>query len=271
MTSTEHIRAEVLRLIEIHEPDKTDSVDILMKKWKGKENDLLKTLCEKYKEKFKRMQPIKVKDYYSIGSKIGTGNYYVLRRCKRKSDGGLVAIKIITKKNLETEDLQGIDNEINMLRQLTHPNIGNLHDIYESRTKICLVLDCCDGGELFDHVIDRGHFAEKQAKKTFAQACTALQYMHSKHIVHRDIRPENILFETKEKISSIKISNFDFADCCKHELLSQPVGTPNYVAPEILRKIPYDTQVDMWSIGVVLYIILCGFPPFYDENDDLGR
>eukprot|EP00483_Globobulimina_turgida_P001906 UN01908 len=101
--------------------------------------------------------------------------------------------------------------------------------------------------------------------------CTALAYLHSQSIVHRDLKPENLLFATKDNNSAIKLIDFGLAGSCKTGELKTPCGTPNYVAPEILRRSKYGTQADMWSIGVILYIILCGFPPFYDENDDLGR
>jgi calcium/calmodulin-dependent protein kinase-4 len=136
---------------------------------------------------------------------------------------------------------------------------------------MCLVLDLLEGGELFDRIIEKGHFRESDAANCFAQMVLALKYLHDKQIVHRDLKPENLLFATKANDSAIKLIDFGLAGSIKDGLLKTPCGTPNYVAPEILRRQKYGVQADMWSIGVILYIILCGFPPFYDENDDLGR
>jgi calcium/calmodulin-dependent protein kinase I len=271
MTSVEHIRTRVYELIEKHEPNKVDSVDDLMKKWRGKENELLKTLCERFKEKHEKMAPVQIKKVFSIGSKLGTGGFAVVRKCKRRKDGVVFALKVINKKNLDKDDLVILESEVNIMRQVSHPNIVKLHDVFDSRSKMCLVLDLLEGGELFDRIIEKGHFRESDAANCFAQMVLALKYLHDKQIVHRDLKPENLLFATKANDSAIKLIDFGLAGSIKDGLLKTPCGTPNYVAPEILRRQKYGVQADMWSIGVILYIILCGFPPFYDENDDLGR
>lgn len=271
MTSVEHIRTAVLNLIMEKDPAKVGSVDALMKKWSSKENELLKTLCEKYNKPYKKMAPIHIKKVYSIGSKLGTGGFAVVRKCKRRSDGAVFALKVINKKNLDKDDLVILESEVNIMRQIEHPNIVRLYDVFDSRSKMCLVLDILEGGELFDRIIEKGHFTEKDAATSFQQMCEALQYLHEQYIVHRDLKPENLLFATKANNSAIKLIDFGLAGSCKNGELKTPCGTPNYVAPEILRRNTYGTQADMWSIGVILYIILCGFPPFYDENDDLGR
>lgn len=260
-----------MELITKHEPDKKHSVDVLMKKWKGKENDLLKTLCEKYKEQYQKMPAVQIKKVFSIGSKLGTGGFAVVRKCKRRADGVVFALKVINKKNLDKDDLVILESEVNIMRQVTHPNIIKLYNIFDSRSKMCLVLELLEGGELFDRIIEKGHFSEADASRSFVQMVEALAYLHSKQIVHRDLKPENLLFSTKAADASIKLIDFGLAGSCKDGPLKTPCGTPNYVAPEILRRSKYGTQADMWSIGVILYIILCGFPPFYDENDDLGR
>jgi len=271
MTSVENIRTRVAELVGKHEPDKITDVDALMKKWKGSENELLQTLCEKFKEQFQKIKPVVIKDAYSIGTKLGTGGFAVVRKCKRRSDNKVFALKVINKKNLEKNDLVIIESEVNIMRQVHHSNIVKLHDVFDSNSKICLVLDLLEGGELFDRIIEQGHFTEKDAALSFSQMCSALAYLHDRRIVHRDLKPENLLFEKKEKGSPIKLIDFGLAGNCSASPLKTPCGTPNYVAPEILKKMPYGVQVDMWSAGVILYIVLCGFPPFYDENDDMGR
>lgn len=271
MTSVEHIRTRVEQLIKKNEPEKVNSVNALMKKWKGKENDLLKTLCEKYNKQYSKMKPIAIKSVYSIGSKLGTGGFAVVRKCKRRQDGKVFALKVINKKNLDKDDLVILDSEVSIMRVIKHPNIVQLYDVFDSRSKMCLVLDLLEGGELFDRIIEQGSFSEKDAAMSFSQMVSALNHLHQKQIVHRDLKPENLLFASKEKDSAIKLIDFGLAGSCSDGPLKTPCGTPNYVAPEILKRTPYATQADMWSIGVILYIILCGFPPFYDENDDLGR
>jgi len=271
MTSVEQIRTAVLELIAKHESDKTDSVDVLMKSWKGKENDLLKSLCDKFNEKYSKIPPVQIKAVYSIGAKLGTGGFAVVRKCKRRSDGVVFAVKVINKNNLDVGDLKILETEVNIMRQVSHSNIIKMYDVFESRSKMCLVLDLLEGGELFDRIIEKGHFSEKDAAHCFRQMADALDYLHGQNIVHRDLKPENLLFATAANDSAIKIIDFGLAGSCKLGPLTTPCGTPNYVAPEILRSAPYGTPSDMWSIGVILYIILCGFPPFYEESDDLGR
>jgi len=271
LSSVEHIRTEILSLIARHEPNKKGELANLMKKWKGKENELFKTLCNKYSEKYSKLEPVQIKKAYSIGSKLGTGGFAVVRKCKRRSDGRIFALKVINKKNLKKDDLCILESEVNIMRTLSHDNIVSLYDVFDSKSKMCLVIDILEGGELFDRIIERGHFSEKDASVAFVQMVEALEYLHAMGIVHRDLKPENLLFETTAHDSRIKLIDFGLAGSCKDGPLSTPCGTPNYVAPEILRRTKYGTQADMWSIGVILYIILCGFPPFYDENDDLGK
>lgn len=212
-----------------------------------------------------------IKEIYSIGQKLGTGGFAVVRKCKRREDQKVFALKVINKKNLEADDLAILELEVNVMREISHNNIVELHDVFDSRTKMCLVLDLLEGGELFDRIIEKGHFTEAAAAMSFRQMVEALEYLHNLGIVHRDLKPENLLFETRGDDSAIKLIDFGLAGIARDGPLKTPCGTPNYVAPEILRRQPYGTQADMWSAGVILYIILCGFPPFYDEHDDLSR
>eukprot|EP01084_Bolivina_argentea_P053151 97582_1 len=223
----------------------------------------------------------RIGEMYDIGPKIGSGNIWVSRKCKRHSDDKIFAIKIynkcITSRGfsrgllIDAEELKRIENEANILRSLSHSNIVNLHGYYDHEKKAGLILDYCDGGELFDRIIEKGSFSENEAKKIFYQACCALEYIHSKGIVHRNLIPESILFETKGDDLAIKISGFDYVGVCKDGPCGTPCGTPNYVAPEILKKMKYKTEVDMWACGMVLYIMLCGFSPFYDETGNLAN
>lgn len=300
MTSVEPIRNRVLELISKHDPDKVVDVNILMKKWKGKENVLLKTLCEKYNEKFKRIRPVTIKQKYSIGPKINCrsiGDHITVRKCKRRADGKVFAIKIINKKDLKDEDRVMIDDEIEALRQISgadsHPNITKLYDVFDGRTKTGLVLDDYDGGDLWDKLTEDVNFrhlhnlSEAHAADIFRQYMSALAYLHKKGIAWRYGQPDNITFLSKDRYeeyysftvrclsrSPIKLVNFELAATdVDGRTLRTPCGHPNYVAPEILRsnREPYGIECDLWSAGVVLYILLCGLPPFFDEDDNLGR
>lgn len=269
MYTTEPIRSDILELLEQHDPNRALSINELMLEWKGKEPELLFSLCMQYKQKYTKMAPKKLKDLYKIGPKIGSGAFATVRKCLRKSDGQLFAMKIIKKSGYKNEEeLKLLQNEINTMRRLHHPHIIQLHDVFESPSKVILIIDYCDGGGLFDAIIEKGAFAEKSAKTIFRKLCLALKYLHSQCIVHRDIKIEDLLFKTRLDVSSITLTDFGLCDSCANGPLFKPVGTPNYVAPEILQKQEYDTQVDMWTIGVILYIILAGFQPFHDENND---
>jgi len=188
-------------------------------------------------------------------------------------------LKPLTKKNLDKDELAILDREVAVMRQVHHENIVKLHDVFENNVEMCLVLDLLEGGELFDRIIEQGHFTEKNAAHCCEQLLEALDYCHQRQIVHRDLKPENLLFTKKCKNKDVyaadewnmKLIDFGLAGSCKPELLNTPCGTPNYVAPEILRKERYGVTVDMWSAGVIFYIILCGFPPFFDENEDMAR
>ena len=182
MVSVEHIRTRVEELIAKHEPHKIDQTDLLMKKWKWKETYLEQTLCEKYNEESEKMTPKKIKDIYSIGSKIGTGRRAVVRKCKRKTDEKVFALKVIDKTKFDEEDLYLLDSEVNILRQLSHPNIVKFIDVFESRSKLCVFQPFLEGGELFDRIIEIGHFKEDIASLCFAHICRALQCLHDKKI-----------------------------------------------------------------------------------------
>jgi len=269
LISVENIRTACLKLLENNDPSKATEIDALMKKNKGSENSLLQTLCTKYKQPYVKIEPVPIKDAYSVGDKLGTGGFAVVRKCKRRTDNKIFAVKVINKKNLQKNDLVILESEVSIMRQIHHENIVKLYDVFDGKDKMCLILDLLEGGELFDRIIEQGHFSEKDAATSFGQMVSALEYLHSLHIVHRDLKPENLLFVSKQKGAAMKLIDFGLAGSCRVHPLKTPCGTPNYVAPEILQKKEYGTQVDMWSSGVILYIILCGFPPFYDENDDL--
>ncbi|GMI28354.1 hypothetical protein TrCOL_g13075 [Triparma columacea] len=215
-----------------------------------------------------------VREKYHIQPKeLGHGHYGVVRKCQERESGAWFAIKSIRKKKVGKIDV--LKREIDILKEVTHPNIINLHEVYEDEKYLHLVTELCTGGELFDRIIAKtqskeGHFSEHDAAEIIKEIIEAIAYCHDvKHICHRDLKPENFLFETPDEHSKIKIIDFGLSrheDTGPTHMMKTKVGTPYYVAPEVLNK-EYDKSCDMWSIGVITYILLCGYPPFYGDND----
>jgi len=170
---------------------------------------------------------------------------------------------------LSEEDKLGLQNEIDILTHVDHPNIVKLYQVFEDSDSYSLVMELMTGGELFDTILEKEHFSEREAADTVRPIIDAINYCHNLNIIHRDIKPENLLFSKKDPLMrTIKVSDFGLARFISLETLATTTcGTPGYVAPEILEQRPYGKECDYWSIGVVLYILLCGFPPFYDEDN----
>uniref|UniRef100_A0A8C6SFJ6 Calcium/calmodulin-dependent protein kinase Ib n=1 Tax=Neogobius melanostomus TaxID=47308 RepID=A0A8C6SFJ6_9GOBI len=161
-----------------------------------------------------------------------------------------------------------IENEIAVLHKIKHTNIVSLEEIFESKTHLYLIMQLVSGGELFDRIIEKGFYTERDASKLIQQILDAVKYLHDMGIVHRDLKPENLLYYSLEEDSKIMISDFGLSKIeGSGSVMSTACGTPGYVAPEVLAQKPYSKAVDCWSIGVIAYILLCGYPPFYDEND----
>merc|ERR1719327_2613700 len=152
---------------------------------------------------------------------------------------------------------------------MDHPNIIKLFESFEDHRNIYLIMEICSGGELFDRIIEVGSFNEGQAANLMQQIIRAIYYMHENKICHRDLKPENFLFMTRESISRNLLKIIDFGLSCEFktgQVLSTKAGTPYYVAPQVLAG-KYDQSSDLWSCGVIMYVLLCGYPPFYGETD----
>ncbi|XP_078730164.1 calcium/calmodulin-dependent protein kinase type 1-like isoform X2 [Lampetra fluviatilis] len=168
----------------------------------------------------------------------------------------------------QTEDITATYELREVLGTLKHENIVSLEDIYESKTHLYLVMQLVSGGELFDRIVEKGFYTEKDASALIRQVLDAVRYLHQMDVVHRDLKPENLLYDSPDPDSKIMISDFGLSKIqIGGDVMSTACGTPGYVAPEILAQKPYGKEVDCWSIGVISYILLCGYPPFYDEND----
>uniref|UniRef100_A0A674MDW9 Calcium/calmodulin-dependent protein kinase IV n=1 Tax=Takifugu rubripes TaxID=31033 RepID=A0A674MDW9_TAKRU len=166
-------------------------------------------------------------------------------------------------------DRKIVRTEIGVLLRLSHPNIIQLKEIFETDTDIALVLELVTGGELFDRIVERGYYSERDAAHVIKQILEAVAYLHENGVVHRDLKPENLLYADLSLDAPLKIADFGLSKIIDDQVTMKTVcGTPGYCAPEILRGNAYGPEVDMWSVGVILYILLCGFEPFFDPRGD---
>ncbi|XP_071385483.1 calcium/calmodulin-dependent protein kinase type 1D-like isoform X1 [Centroberyx affinis] len=208
-----------------------------------------------------------IKKIFDFKEVLGTGAFSEVVMAREKATGKMVAIKCIPKKALKGKETS-IENEIAVLRKIKHENIVALEDIYESSNHLYLIMQLVSGGELFDRIVEKGFYTEMDASRLIRQVLDAVNYLHSMGIVHRDLKPENLLYFNPHDESKIMISDFGLSKMeGTGDVMATACGTPGYVAPEVLAQKPYSKAVDCWSIGVIAYILLCGYPPFYDEND----
>jgi serine/threonine protein kinase len=184
-----------------------------------------------------------------------------------RKTGHRVAIKIIDRSKCKgKEDM--IETEVKILSRIDHPNIVKLYEMYEFEGKIYLVMELVTGGELFDQIVGKGCYPEKEAAQIVRKILLAINYLHDMGIVHRDLKPENLLLSEKSNKAELKISDFGLSKIFSDvEVMKTACGTPGYVAPEVLKRQGYGQEVDMWSLGVITYILLCGYPPFYDQKN----
>uniref|UniRef100_A0A8C1HBG7 Calcium/calmodulin-dependent protein kinase type IV n=2 Tax=Cyprinus carpio TaxID=7962 RepID=A0A8C1HBG7_CYPCA len=189
----------------------------------------------------------------------------VVFRCEEKQTEKPYAVKVLKK----TIDKKIVRTEIGVLLRLSHPNIIRLKEIFETEMEIFLILELVTGGELFDRIVERGYYSERDAAHVIKQILEAVAYLHENGVVHRDLKPENLLYADLSIDAPLKIADFGLSKIIDEQVTMKTVcGTPGYCAPEILRGNAYGPEVDMWSVGVILYILLCGFEPFFDPRGD---
>eukprot|EP00285_Hemiselmis_virescens_P000685 CAMPEP_0173414886 /NCGR_PEP_ID=MMETSP1356-20130122/84563_1 /TAXON_ID=77927 ORGANISM="Hemiselmis virescens, Strain PCC157" /NCGR_SAMPLE_ID=MMETSP1356 /ASSEMBLY_ACC=CAM_ASM_000847 /LENGTH=478 /DNA_ID=CAMNT_0014377093 /DNA_START=39 /DNA_END=1472 /DNA_ORIENTATION=+ len=212
---------------------------------------------------------------YEIGKSIGKGSFAVVKEGLHKESATRVAIKIVDKKDA-VFDAESLEQEIATMKKVNHPNCVQLHEVFDEPNKTYLVLDLITGGTVMDRIIAIDHFSEKDAAAVTADVLNAIHYLHNIGITHRDLKPENLLYASNDPRSpdynTIKVADFGLAKfVSESSMMKTTCGTPGYVAPEVLDPyLPftngYGPEVDLWSMGVVLYIMCCGFPPFYDDS-----
>uniref|UniRef100_A0AAF5PI69 Calcium/calmodulin-dependent protein kinase type II n=2 Tax=Wuchereria bancrofti TaxID=6293 RepID=A0AAF5PI69_WUCBA len=207
-------------------------------------------------------------DNYEVKEELGKGAFSVVRRCVQKRTGMEFAAKIINTKKLSSRDFQKLEREARICRKLQHPNIVRLHDNIQEEAFHYLVFDLVTGGELFEDIVAREFYSEADASHCIQQILESIAYCHLNNVVHRDLKPENLLLASKAKGAAVKLADFGLAIEVQGdtEAWFGFAGTPGYLSPEVLKKDPYGKPVDIWACGVILYILLVGYPPFWDED-----
>ncbi|PKA51576.1 CBL-interacting protein kinase 32 [Apostasia shenzhenica] len=206
---------------------------------------------------------------YELGRTIGEGTFAKVRFARNSETGEAVAIKILDKeKVLKNKMVEQIKREVATMKLIKHPHVVCLYEVMASKTRIFLVLEFVKGGELFDKIVNHGRMREDEARKYFQQLINAIDYCHSRGVYHRDLKPENLLLD---EYGNLKVSDFGLSALSQQVradgLLHTTCGTPNYVAPEVLNDKGYDgTTADLWSCGVILFVLLAGYLPFEDDN-----
>ncbi|KAM4050317.1 calcium/calmodulin-dependent protein kinase type II subunit delta isoform 8-T8 [Anomaloglossus baeobatrachus] len=207
-------------------------------------------------------------DEYQLFEELGKGAFSVVKRCMKITTGQEYAAKIINTKKLSARDHQKLEREARICRLLKHPNIVRLHDSISEEGYHYLVFDLVTGGELFEDIVAREYYSEADASHCIQQILESVNHCHLNGIVHRDLKPENLLLASKSKGAAVKLADFGLAIEVQGDQQAWFgfAGTPGYLSPEVLRKDPYGKPVDMWACGVILYILLVGYPPFWDED-----
>jgi len=210
--------------------------------------------------------PSEVSDKYHIRHIVGDGNFAVVRLCYSRITRKEYAVKIIDKAKCQGKEHM-IESEISILSAIAHPNIIQLHEVFDFSSEKYLVMEYVQGGDLFDAIAADIKYNETVARDMVKDLANALQYLHDRMVCHRDIKPENLLVINKQDTKSLKLADFGLAVAVREPLFTV-CGTPTYVAPEILAETGYGVKVDVWAIGVIMYILLCGYPPFSSRTNN---
>ncbi|XP_009782854.1 calcium-dependent protein kinase 11 [Nicotiana tabacum] len=212
----------------------------------------------------------RIGEKYTLGKKLGQGQFGTTYQCIENATGVEYACKSIPKRKLLCrEDYEDVWREIQIMHHLSeHPYVVRIKGTYEDNLFVHIVMELCKGGELFDRIVEKGHFSEKKAAQLMNTIVKVVEACHSLGVMHRDLKPENFLFDTSHEDAKLKATDFGLSIFYKPgQYHSDVVGSPYYVAPEVLHKF-YGPEIDVWSAGVILYILLCGVPPFWAETDN---
>ncbi|KAK2197642.1 bifunctional EF-hand domain/Protein kinase domain/Protein kinase-like domain superfamily/EF-Hand 1 [Babesia duncani] len=208
------------------------------------------------------------RENYKAIKLLGKGSFGEVLLCIHRITGQQYAVKVISKKSIKNKaDHDSLLREVQVLKSLDHPNIMKIFEFFEDEKYYYFVTELYMGGELFDEIVSRKRFSEHDAARIIKQVLSGINYMHRQNIVHRDLKPENLILETKSPNANIRIIDFGLSTYCEVDAkMKEKIGTAYYIAPDVLKGM-YDAKCDVWSIGVILYILLCGFPPFNGQNE----
>ncbi|KAF7728557.1 phosphatidylcholine and lysophosphatidylcholine phospholipase [Apophysomyces ossiformis] len=238
----------------------------------SKTSPLMKRILAIFKKTHEKNEeppyPASLERTYKITNKtLGVGSFAVVKECIHIESGKPFALKIILKKVIAGKEHM-LDSELEILKQVRHEHIVSMHDLYESKEAVYIVTDLASGGELFQQLLDKGSYTEKDAANVIRQCLEGLDYLHDHDIVHRDIKPENLLFQTRDADAKLMVTDFGLSKILKHhdDILTTACGTPGYVAPEVLSQTGHGKPVDLWSVGVITFTLLSGYTPFWGED-----
>jgi calcium/calmodulin-dependent protein kinase I len=204
---------------------------------------------------------------YEFKTELGRGAFSIVYLTTQRASGVQYAVKVINKKDLGKDYEKNLKMEVDILKKVNHPNIIALKELFDTPDKLYLIMELVTGGELFDKIVEKGSYTESEAGQLVRKIVSAVDYLHNLGIVHRDLKPENLLLKRADNDLEIAIADFGLSKIVGQQMMMQTAcGTPSYVAPEVLNASGYGKEVDMWSIGVITYILLCGFPPFYGDT-----
>lgn len=205
---------------------------------------------------------------YDLKEELGKGAFSVVKRCVNRKNGESYAVKVISTTKLTKRDFEKLEREARICQKLRHENIVRMHETCSDDLNHYLIFDLITGGELFEDIVAREFYSERDASRCIQQILEAVNFCHKNNIIHRDLKPENLLLESKKSGAAIKLADFGLAvemQNGKNEFHGF-AGTPGYLSPEVIRKEKYGKAVDVWAIGVILYILLVGYPPFWNED-----
>ena len=232
-------------------------------------------ICQNFSKHIKNsIQSFNFEDHYEMLEKLGHGHFGKVNKCKNKSSGQIFAVKVINKLDIKLIDLELIDQEKNYLKLIKHPNILSLKDYYEDRKNIYIIAECCIGGDLLNYIDERNkekvQISEKTAAKITKKIAEGIRYLNFFGVIHRDIKPENIMFVDKNDINSLKIIDLGVSQTLTYgEMANEPIGTNGYICPEIYMHHNYSFKIDIWSLGIILYLMITGgILPFDDDKLD---
>ena len=206
--------------------------------------------------------------HYTFQNTLGSGGYAEVKKVIHNASNTFRAIKSIVISDCDNNEIEKLMKEDSILKELDHPNIIRVYEVYKNKAKIFIVTELCTGGELFDRIKELTRFTENQAAKYMLEIVSAVKHCHQHGIVHRDLKPENLLFENDSPEAKLKLIDFGTSQFfTKERKMRRLIGTYYYMAPEIFAG-EYDEKCDVWSLGIILYIMLCGHPPFTGGTDE---